>query len=98
MDKEDNPYMNLLAIMRQQGAVSNPVPFMLGSVISSMPLLIQVGEIQLERDELMINTSYLLESPVKGLDYNEYSFKVGEQLALLMSQDQQQFILLCKVR
>lgn len=98
MDLQDNPFMNLLEIMRQQGSVNNPVPFMIGSVINSMPLLVKVGEIQLERDDLLINKSYLLEEEIGGYDYTEKTFKVGEKLTLLMSQDQQQFILICKVR
>lgn len=136
MDNLDNPFITTIKLMRQNGEINNPTPFFIGEVISASPLLIQVGDIQLEREDVLINEMLLsgyerkLElhttnatgqtaSSSGGSGYAEYAshshsisniaikdgtyktlddFLKGDKLVLLMSQDQQQFIVLCKVR
>lgn len=124
MDKLDNPYLNLAEMMKKNKG-TNIVPFFIGKVISANPLLVQAGNIQLERDDMLINEFLLknhkrkvhIKSKNMDADLNskkdfkvsnidmyeseietEDDFKAGEQVVLLMSTDQQQFVLLCKVR
>lgn len=124
MDKLDNPYLNFAEMMNKNKG-KNIVPFFIGKIISDNPLLIQAGNIQLERDDLLIN-EFLLKNhkrkvhiKSKNMDADldskkdfkvsdidmyeseietEDDFKAGDQVVLLMSTDQQQFVLLCKVR
>lgn len=136
MDKLDDPYNTIVQSMREEGAASNPTPFFVGEVLTPNPLLIQVGDIQLEREDVLINEMLLSGHTRKlqlehtsvtgdttassgGSGYAEYAshshsindmaiasgtyitlddFQSGDKLVLLMSQDQQQFIVLCKVR
>lgn len=110
LDKKDDPYLSFIAMMREQGNKDNPVPFLVGKVISASPLLIQAGSIQLEREDLLINemilSGYKRNVNIKPEASSEYKaeietkddFKVNDQVILLMSQDQQQFVLICKVR
>lgn len=123
LSKVDNPYMNLAEIMKNSKGTET-VPFFIGKVISAEPLLVQAGNIQLERDDMLIN-EFLLKNhkrkvhiksknmdadldskkdfKVSNIDMyeseieTEDDFKAGEQVILLMSIDQQQFVLLCKV-
>ena len=110
LDKMDDPYMSFVEMMRNQGSSGNQVPFLLGKVISASPLLIQAGNIQLEREDLLINealiSGYTRKVEVRPDISDSYNadietkddFKINDQVILLMSPDQQQFILLCKVR
>ncbi len=59
MNPEDNPYNNFLDIMRKAGADLINAPYFIGTVISAAPLKIQVGELEIERKSLKIN-SFLL--------------------------------------
>ncbi len=126
MDNQDNPYINLLGLMRVEGSVNNPVPFLIGKVVSANPFLVQVDNIQLERKDLLIN-SELLSGTSKEVSISAESvtgslntehggtldsfnmtngsiininnnFSVSDKVVLLMSKNQQQFILICKVR
>lgn len=136
MDDLDNPFITTIKLMRQNGEVNNPTPFFIGEVTSITPLIIQVGDIQLEREDVLINEILLAGYERKlelyttnatgqtvnssgGSGYAEYAshshgisniaikdgtyktlddFTKGDKLVLLMSQDQQQFVVLCKVR
>lgn len=124
MDKQDNPYLNLLEIMQNQSK-EIPKSFVIGSVLSAEPLSIKVAEnIILDREDMLINdfllAKYNRKIKVKGNSINgdvspevnlvacdmtdvevetlEDSLKTGDKVILLLSEDQQQFILLCKVR
>lgn len=124
MDKQDNPYLNLLEIMQNQSK-EIPKSFVIGSVLSAEPLNIKVAEnIILDREDMLINdfllAKYNRKIRVKGNGINEGvspevsltasdmtdvevetledSLKAGDKVILLLSEDQQQFILLCKVR
>lgn len=124
MDKQDNPYLNLLEIMQNQSK-ETPKSFVVGDILSSEPLSIKVAEnIILDREDMLINDFLLAkysrkikfkENSVNGsiplekslassdmtereIETLEDSLKDGDKVVLLLSEDQQQFILLCKVR
>lgn len=114
MDKQDNPYLNLLQIMQNQSK-GIPKSFVIGDVLSSEPLSIKVSEnIIIDRKDMLINdfllSNYNRKVKIKGTSVKgdvspegevetlEDYLKAGDKVVLLLSEDQQQFILLCKVR
>ena len=58
-NENDNPYNNFLGIMREQGEINNPVPFLIGEVKTAYPLTVAIGDFVLERKDLR-NNSILL--------------------------------------
>ena len=42
-NENDNPYNNFLGIMREQGEINNPVPFLIGEVKTANPLTVAMG-------------------------------------------------------
>lgn len=63
---EDNPYMSMIGIMRRQGEMNNPLPFLLGLVTGAEPLVIQVEGVPYQREDFLINDALL-----KGIGYQE---------------------------
>lgn len=59
MDKEDDPFFNLLKIIRDEGIKNMPFSFFLGKVTNDNPLAVKIGDIELEREDMLINTSLL---------------------------------------
>ena len=59
MNNLDNAYSGIIGIMREQGTKYNAPALMLGEVISANPLLIKVGDIQLDKDNLYV-ADYLM--------------------------------------
>lgn len=142
MSNEDNPYYSMLELMASQGSINNPIPFLIGKIISVEPLLLQVNDLQLEREDLLISTRLLDKSKkvkitatavtgnvtgsvsgtCSGVDGGLVSgsvvdgklnslnmsegvaeilepiFSIGDSVVVLMSLDQQTFILLDIVR
>lgn len=49
----------ILNIMRTQGAKDNPPSLMLGKVSCINPILVQIGDLQLDKDDLYINKTLL---------------------------------------
>ncbi len=66
MNNLDNPYSGIINIMREQGAKNNAPNLMLGKVVSTSPLLIQVGDIQLDKDNLYV-ADYLMPNYKRNL-------------------------------
>lgn len=135
-NNEDNPFFTMVGLMREWGKAENPVPFLIGTVVSAEPLTVKVGDITIDRSSMKIN-SFLLrgyqrrlrldttaatgqtaerggggggyeafsshshEQSTIGVPDGTYTtlddFFVGEEVLLLRSADQQQFILLCKL-
>ncbi len=56
---EDDPFFSIIGIMRAEGAAGNPVPFLIGTISSTDPLIVRVGENQIGRENLKINTFLL---------------------------------------
>ena len=57
---------------------------MLGKVICTNPLSVSIGELFLDREDLMVNESMK-------------SFKEGDVLAMMPTANKQKYIILCKV-
>lgn len=66
MNSLDNPYSGIISIMREQGAKNNPPSIMLGKVVNINPLLVQVGDIQLDKDNLYV-ADYLMPNYKRNL-------------------------------
>lgn len=101
MDRQDNPFFNFLEIISKLQNIS--ANYMEGKVTSTNPLMVEAGGIQLERDDLLINKD-LLKGTKRNIKINgvlniienvEDCFSIGDSVILLMSQDQQQYVLLC---
>lgn len=101
MNKEDNPYFTLAQLIKQPTQIQ---PVVTGKITSVSPLLINANGIQLDKNDLLINKD-LLKGTKKTVNINntrqqieniEDSFKVGSTVVLL-TQDNQKFILLCEV-
>lgn len=55
-----NPYSSLIKIMREQGSKYNPPNVQIGNIESIDPLIVNIGELQLTKDNLLI-ADYLLD-------------------------------------
>lgn len=66
-NENDNPYNNFLGIMREQGEINNPVPFLIGEVKTANPLTVAIGDFVLERKDLKIN-KFLLKNYQRRLN------------------------------
>lgn len=99
-----NPYSELVKIMQEQGAKFNPPTIEIGEVISPNPLKIRLGDLQIDKDNILINDfllqGYQRQFKVNGIT-NEYeaidTLKKGDLLAILPTEDRQTYIVLCKV-
>lgn len=101
MTNEDNPAMNILSIMREQGRADNPIPFLIGEVISKCPFVVQSGALQLSREDLLIDKRFLKahEEDCPITDQEDcVDIQTGETVILLVSEDKQTYVLLCTVR
>ncbi len=56
---KDNPYSKIIEQMKKQGASSNPPSIEIGEVISPNPLTIKIGDLQIDKDNILI-ADYLL--------------------------------------
>lgn len=56
---KDNPYSKLIEQMKKQGATSNPPSVQIGEVISPNPLTIRIGDLQIDKDNILM-ADYLL--------------------------------------
>ncbi|ACQ53544.1 DUF2577 domain-containing protein [Clostridium botulinum] len=76
----DNPYLTILQIMKKQGTQETPF-ITLGKAINSTT--IQAGDLQLTKDNLLINKDITLNS--------------GDTVAVYPINNGQIYIVLCKV-
>ncbi len=134
MDRNSNPYMDLVRVMGGTGA-GKGASFFIGHVASAAPLVVKIGDISITREDMKIN-QYLLKGHKRlygltetvatgvtgnrsggggydsfashnhdmntiGIPDGEYTtlddFSVGEAVLMLCSEDQQTFILVCKL-
>lgn len=56
---KDNPYSKIIEQMKKQGASSNPPSIEIGEVILPNPLTIKIGDLQIDKDNILI-ADYLL--------------------------------------
>jgi len=57
--KADSPYAKLLGMMRSEGGYSNPPSIIIGTVVSDNPLIVDVGDLEVDKDNLYV-ADYLL--------------------------------------
>lgn len=98
-----NPYSFLVSTIRNQGSMNSSEGIQLGKVISTSPLTVSIGDLQLISNNLLL-ADYLKEGyertiSLNGIE-NSYSFKgdiaVNDTLAL-MKINSSTFLILCKV-
>lgn len=109
MNMKENPYSKLLEITRKQNKQVENV--LIAEVISSVPLTIAVGELQIDGDNIFI-ADYLLSgynrdystnrlipngSDVGTLVYTD-GVNVGDKLAIIPTADKQLYVVLARVR
>lgn len=136
MNRADDPYLNILGMMQEEGKVFNTVPFLIGKVTATEPLTVLAGDIPITRENMKISSMLLpgygrsisiAETSATGTtgsasrggnSYDAFAshshsvdrvgipsgqmtmtdgFSVGDEVVLLVSEDGQQFILVCKV-
>lgn len=56
---KENPYSKMIEIMQKQGSTSNSPTIAIGEVISSNPLTVKIGDLQIDKDNILI-ADYLL--------------------------------------
>lgn len=78
-----NQYNGILNLIKQQN-INSSSAVAIGKVITTNPLSISIGELFLDREDLMVNES------IK-------SFKEDETLAMVPTTNKQKYIILCKV-
>ena len=60
MTPHDDPYQSLVQIFREEGGAGLPEsPYYIGEVVTSAPLVIKIGDLQIEQKNMKIN-AYLL--------------------------------------
>ena len=79
----NNPYNGIINIIKQQNSNSSSA-VVIGKVIIDIPLSISIGELFLDREDLMVNET------IK-------SFKNGDLIAMVPTTNKQKYIILCKV-
>lgn len=80
----DNPYFSLAEQLKKQGE-NNMQSVIIGKIVSVSPLLINGNNMQLDQGDILISKSLL-----------NYEFRTGMDV-LLLTADNQQFILICEV-
>lgn len=101
-----DPYVKMLNLMKKKGAESNPPSIGIGKVISPPPeIIVQTSNLQLYKDDLYI-ADYLLSGYSRQVSIPNCNgtamsmvdtIKVGDELAILPTGDNQTWIILCKV-
>lgn len=78
-----NPYSGILSIVKQQNNSSSS-SVGIGKVVTISPLAISIGELFLDREDLMVSE-------------NVKEFNKGDTLAMVPTTNKQKYIILCKV-
>lgn len=81
---EDNPFSTLVNNIRDDNKAQIPASYRLGRVITSNPLTVDVAGAIQEKIELQKNSLIT-------------SFSENDQLLLLPIEDEQKYIIICKV-
>lgn len=81
---EGNPYAELVSKIREDTREQIPTYYRFGKVIGINPFRVETGGIILGRADMLKNKDI-------------YSLEIGDGVLLLSIDDQQRFIILCKV-
>lgn len=79
---KENPYSSILNTVKQDNNANNGV--MIGNVISPNPLIIQIGDLQIDKDNILIAYSLTLNK--------------GDKVAVFSTQDKQTYIILARLK
>lgn len=101
MNNLKNPYVAIINHMREQGSAYNPSSIELGIVIKVNPFTVQIGDLQLNKDNLLI-ADYLLENYSREIQVNgttntyvtQDGFKKDDLLGLV--QIGNKYLVICK--
>ncbi len=101
---KDNPYNKLIQQMKKQGKSVNTPSIQIGRVVSASPLMIQIGDLQIDRANILI-ADYLLNGYSRDAVIDDMSgtlklgpsLKANDRLAILPTSDKQTYIVLAKV-
>ena len=77
-----NPYNGIINIIKQNNTSSSVV--VIGKVLTNSPLSISIGELFLDKEDLMVNENIKV-------------FNNGDTVAMLLAPNKQKYIILCKV-
>jgi hypothetical protein len=81
-----DPYNKLIEIMREEGSVNNPLPFLVGTVMAAYPdIIIKVDTTQFDKEDFLISENII------------NTLQIGDKVTLLISANQQEVIVLSKV-
>ncbi|HEX2986105.1 MAG TPA: DUF2577 family protein [Caproiciproducens sp.] len=82
--KVNNPYNEMIAMMRRQGAKYNPPSIRFGKVIAPAPsLVISMGDLQIDKDNIIAFDGCQELVP-------------GDMVMIMPSEDRQTYAVLCK--
>lgn len=59
MTNEDNPYGNFLEIIRKEAHADGDAPFFIGTVVQPNPLIVKIGDLQIEQENMKVNQALL---------------------------------------
>lgn len=101
---EEDSCVKLLKLMEERGAKKNPPSICIGNVASINPLIIQVGDLPLYKDDVLVSTD-LLEGYKRQLECNgttnvyetKDGFNKGDILAMFATADRQTYVVIAKV-
>lgn len=105
----ENPYSRLIELMRDEGTHFNPPSIRLAEIKSVEPLLINIGSVDIDKDNLLISDRLLKEykrdvvlttstnSYTGELSYKDVGLNVGDIVLLLPVNNEQDFVLIDKV-
>lgn len=81
----DNPYSKIIQQMKKQGKTVNSPSIQIGRVVSPKPLTVQIGDLQIDMDNILIS------------DCIKDELIKDDGLAILPTSDRQTYIILAKV-
>ena len=110
---KENPYSKLLEITKgkKKGIDRTTDNVRIGEVISTSPLTITIGELPIDKDNILV-ADYLLSDYSRDYTTNRHipngsdsgtmvftdSVNVGDRLAILQTADKQLYIIIARVR
>lgn len=81
---EDNPFIKIAQTIREDNKARMPVNYRLGNVTSASPLTVEVAGTSQDKNVFLKNDAIT-------------SFEIGDLLFLIPIEDEQKYIILCKV-
>ena len=104
MTPQDDAYQSMVQIMREEGGAGLPAsPYFIGEVVASSPLVIKIGDLQIDRKNIKVN-AFLLSGYTRRMSMTSVgtvtcttqdTLSAGTKVLMVQSADQQQFIVIC---